>query len=212
MTEQNLLEANLARWLEPAGVQLDNERVPLYLQAALEMSGDLAGRELDIVRAVHGELNDDLRAWVATVVRKHDQGFVGEGKDALIARLAGAAVVHALTSRIAPDTILVNLAIESARFLELTPVIADTAALSPLTLLRTAKQVRERTLVAGTAAETVAKLRQSANQPRRLQPLSPPRSSRRTCSPTARHCVLSQPAWTRRSAQTRNDRARLMRR
>lgn len=158
MTEQNLLEGNLARWLEPAGVQLDNERVPLYLQAALEMSGDLTGRELDVARAAHDELNDEIRAWIAGVMRNHDQGFVGEGKDALLARLAGAAVVQALTSRIAPDVILVNLAIESARFLGLTPVIADITALSPLTLLRTAKQVRERPRVAGTAAETVAKL------------------------------------------------------
>lgn len=158
MTEQNLLEANLARWLEPAGVQLDNERVPLYLQAVLEMSGDLAGRELDVARAAHDQLSDEIRGWVAATMRSHDEGFVGEGKDALLARLAGAAVTQALVSAISRDAILVNLAVESARFLGLTPVIAETAQLSPLMLVRTAKRVRERPQVAGSAAETVAKL------------------------------------------------------
>jgi hypothetical protein len=158
MTEQQLLEGNLARWLEPAGVQLDNERVPLYLQAVLELSGDLAGRELDVVRAAHDQLEDPIRAWIATAMRNHDQGFVGEGKDALLARLAGAAVIQALLSRIATDVTLVNLAIESARFLGLTPVIVETTQVSTRTLLRTAKQVRERAEVTGRAADTVAEL------------------------------------------------------
>lgn len=144
MTDEDALERNLPRWLEPAGVQLDNERIALYRAAVRDMSEALAGRELDVVRAAHGHLTDEVRAWVGELMREHDQTFVGEGKDMLLARLAGAAVINALLSGANDAAILTNLAVESARFLGLDAVLPDLADLSARQLSETAREVRER--------------------------------------------------------------------
>src|SRR5438270_5734285 len=105
MTE-GLIDSNIARWLEPAGVQLDNERVPLYRAAVDQMSGDLAGRELAVARAAHHLLDDSIRAWIGEAMRQQDQGFVAEGKDALLSRLAGIALIRPLPSSAADPVVL----------------------------------------------------------------------------------------------------------
>jgi hypothetical protein len=153
-----MLERNLARWLEPAGVQLDNERIPIYLEAVREMSGDLTGRELNVVHAAHSDLDDAIRSWIGTVVRTHDQGFVAEGKDELLARLACGAVINALASSMGRSAILANLAVESASFLGLTPVIHDIKAVSAHQLLESGKRVRARVELDGFALASVGKV------------------------------------------------------
>ncbi|MGB7159799.1 MAG: GTPase-associated system all-helical protein GASH [Tepidisphaeraceae bacterium] len=144
MSEQDLLSSNLPRWLENVGVQLDNERMPLYVGAVESMSVDLDGRELAVVRGAHGIISDELRRWLGAKMREHDSAFVGENKDALLSRLAASSVTHALTSAVSSPTILVNLATESARFVGLTPAISDLHAVSEHALAETAKSVRER--------------------------------------------------------------------
>lgn len=142
MTDSKTLGHDLARWLEPAHVQLDNELLEHYVAAIQQMIAEVGSHELDVARAACGALGPGAREWVSSRVQEHDATFVPEGKDALIGRLAASAAIELIRSSSSRSSALVNLAVESARFIGLDALVPELGEISGAELRATAKAVR----------------------------------------------------------------------
>lgn len=118
--------ADLAFWLRPAGIDFSRDRLAALDDVVVELAGNIAGRELDAVDAAHGHMSDPARALAATVLGEKAPSVDVQDATALLEYLIAAAVMKSLDG--GGSGIPCALAIGSARFLALKPVIADLPA------------------------------------------------------------------------------------
>lgn len=142
MTAMNLSNAKLASWLGPASVALDGDRLNGLSGAVTQLADDLEGHELDAVRAAHGRLSDRARVWAAAALDENAPTVKPEDAAVLLSRLAAAAVMTSLDRN--DSGLLCALAVASAQFVGLTPLIDELPERAAELLAQAGRRVRRR--------------------------------------------------------------------
>lgn len=144
MTNDAFIEENFARWMEPAMLEQPPERIGLFRDATVSVAEDLGEHELSAVLACNGVLSDDIVAWLGRHLREKDESFVVEGKDDLVQRVAGIAVLRRVSDARDESAILAALALLSARYAGLKPIIAELPEIATQRLREMGSEVRAR--------------------------------------------------------------------
>jgi len=152
------IDDNLARWLKPALIEEDADRLDYYRAVAVSAEGDMLGHELIAVLAAHGRLGPEARNWLAGHLAKQDDTFVTDGRDELLRRLAAVAVATAVSGRSDGVAALAGLAARSAAFAGLDAVIQELPSIADRRVAQMGRNVRSRvTAMAEPLSVTVGK-------------------------------------------------------
>lgn len=144
--------AQLAEWLAPASVALDEERLNSLSAVVAQLAADIEGHELDAVRAAYGRLSDTARVWAAAALDEKAPTVKADDASALLSRLAAAAVMASLDD--GDPGLRCALAVASAQFVGLTPLIDELPERAAELLAQTGRDVRQRAHVASQLANT----------------------------------------------------------
>lgn len=124
MTSNPLLDAHLATWLRPVGVDSSDARLAMRRAAVDAMQDRLAGQAaVDCVLAAHGILDNDARDWLGELIEEFDDEFDPVGKDGLLKHVAAASVAGALSDPTRDGQLLVALLVQSSDFIGAKPVV-----------------------------------------------------------------------------------------
>jgi hypothetical protein len=144
MTDEDFIEKNAAAWLARATIDDEQDLLPAFVAAGQAAADDLAGHELSAVLAAHGRLAEESRGWVGEHLRNAKEGFVADAKDELMQRVAAVALVRRIVADIDDCAILSALAVTSAGFVGLTPVVAELGFIATQRLTQMGREVRVR--------------------------------------------------------------------
>jgi hypothetical protein len=142
MTALKISNAELAEWLGPASVTLDDDRLNALSGVVTQLASDIEEHELDAVRAAHGRLSHRARAWAAAALDEHAPTVKADDADALLSRLAAAAVIASLDE--SNSGLRCAFAVMSARFVGLSPLIEDLVERAADLLAQAGRDVRQR--------------------------------------------------------------------
>lgn len=164
MTE-DFIDENFGRWIRAVTVEEDAGRADMLRAASSAAAKDLASHELSAVLAAHGDLNEDSAAWLGQHLRAVDDAFVVEGKDELLKVLAAATIITGMMSGTDSAAALCALAVMSAQFSGLPPVLDELPQVARTRLAVMGQDVREVTVVAPSSyAVTVPGQRKETNE------------------------------------------------
>lgn len=157
-------EADLAQWLQPAGVGLEGDRIRSYHALVGAAATDAGGHEYELVRLAH-QLEDAAgREWLAGKLAELDPALTLGDKNALVAHLACATILQMLRGGAAADSALINLLVENAAFLNLkaaTPGLHDESRAS---LKRAGARIRRRDAIPSAKAPSLPKKREPSDE------------------------------------------------
>lgn len=139
---ESVTRSNLARWLEPASIELTPERLAELADVVAKLESSIDGHELEAVRAAHGDLSDRARAWAAGVLGETAPTVNPQDATDLLERLLAAAVMQNLGD--SDSGVRCAFAVRSAHFLGLTPLIDDLPPRAAKTLASAGRRARER--------------------------------------------------------------------
>lgn len=142
MTEA-FIDENFGRWMRSVTVEDNEERLQVLKTASQAAEKDLVGRELAVVMAAYGRMDEGTFGWLGAHLRAIDEGFVAEGKDEMLKVLAAVAVFRRIVLSSEPDAILCALAISSAEFSGMDAVIAELPQMARSRLAEMGRAVRE---------------------------------------------------------------------
>jgi hypothetical protein len=144
VTNEDFIRNNAAAWLSPATIDDEQNLLPAFIAASEAAAEDLGGRELSAVLAAHGRLEEASRGWLGDHLRGAKDGFVADGKDELMQRVAAVALLRRIVDDADDSAVLSALAVGSAAFVGLAPVVADLARVADQRIAQIAREVRER--------------------------------------------------------------------
>jgi GTPase-associated system helical domain len=145
-TYEAFIDQNVPRWLEPAMLQEQPERLEAFRSISSRLSTDLDGRVFDAVLATHGTLGPEIERWVGDHVRATDESLVYEGKEELQRRLVSIAVIRHVALADDDAAILAALAALSASFIGLDAVLPELPEMSVNRLDELGREKRSRAL------------------------------------------------------------------
>jgi hypothetical protein len=138
------VEARLADWLRDLDLQPAADRQQAIADAARELAGSAAPRELlGLVVVAHGGSDIDSGGRVAEAVRSADSTWSVRADDAAARRTAAIAVALAMEGD-PGAAVTAALGVRSAAFLAMTPVVADLVPLARAALVRASEALRGR--------------------------------------------------------------------
>jgi hypothetical protein len=146
----SITPSDLARWLKPAGIELGSDRLAELAGVVTELTDGLEGRELEAVRAACGHLSDGARAFAAETLGEKAPTVIPQDATELLERLLAVAVVASLDE--SESGIRCALAVGSAQFLGMTPLIEDLPARAAEALASAGRSARRRVEIDKTVA------------------------------------------------------------
>lgn len=142
--------SDLARWLRPTSIELTADRLVELDSVVAELASGLNGRELDAVAAAYGRLSDGARVWASGVLSEKAPTLDPQQATALVERVLAATVISKLDA--SRSGMRCALAIGSAQFLGLTPLVEDLPARSTEVLASAGRSARQRAAIEAQAA------------------------------------------------------------
>lgn len=137
------VDENFGRWMRSVTIVDDEERLGVLKAASEAAEKDLVGRELAVVMAAYGRMDEAILGWLGAHLRAIDDSFVAEGKEEMLKVLAAVAVLGRIVSSEEPDATLCALAVSSADFSGMDAVIAELPQTARSRLVEIGRAVRE---------------------------------------------------------------------
>lgn len=147
MASSSTVDQHLGEWLGAATVEISSEQHVQWRAAVAAMSTALdVNTCIQITAAAHADISDSARDWMGGHLRAQDPAFSPNGKELLLAILAGAVVVETLDAPGHAHRTLVFLLVDSARCTQLSPKVADVRSCASRVGAEIRRAVRKRSL------------------------------------------------------------------
>jgi hypothetical protein len=146
------IEENFGRWIRSVTIEEDEDRVETLRTASAAAAKDLASHEFSAVLAAHGDLNEEAAAWLGQHLRAVDDSFLVEGNEELLKILAAVTIMTGmLLPEVKADAALCALAVNSAQFSGLSPVLEELPQVARNRLTAMGQHARQITVAAPTS-------------------------------------------------------------
>jgi GTPase-associated system helical domain len=140
---EEFIDENFGRWIRSVTIDEDVDRLQVLRTASNAAAKDLAGRELSVVLAAYGRMQEEVSGWLGAHLRAADEAFVAEGKDELLSVLSAVAVMTRMLSSEEADSSLCALAVSSAEFSGMEAVLDELPQVAHSRLSEMGRAARE---------------------------------------------------------------------